>query len=147
MKGKMPQGIFYALGNALREKRRVDSPFRIKKQLLWWAYITTCISKFPFASYMLLMPEFGTAPLSWQNDELCLGNCRMLGFSGFSNTEGLTAQCPGGPPLELGIYRVQFLKIRKISFFLLIGPPLGKTRSPAPVHCAFWLLVHHGVLL
>ena len=50
--------------------------------------------------------------------------------------------CPGagdpggpggpGPPLELGIYRVKILKIRKISFFLLIGPPLGKNRSPAP---------------
>ena len=28
-----------------------------------------------------------------------------------------------GPPLELGIYRVKFLKIRKIPFFLLFGPP------------------------
>ena len=35
-------------------------------------------------------------------------------------------------PLELGIYRVKFLKIRKISFFLLIGPPLGKIHSSAP---------------
>ena len=39
-----------------------------------------------------------------------------------------------GAPLELGIYRVTILKIRKISFFLLIGPPLGKNRSPAPGH-------------
>ena len=35
---------------------------------------------------------------------------------------------PGGaggawPPLELGIYRVKILKIRKISFFLLVRPP------------------------
>ena len=43
---------------------------------------------------------------------------------------------PGGPgpPLELGIYRVKILKIRKTSFFLLIGPPLGKNRSPAPAY-------------
>ena len=43
---------------------------------------------------------------------------------------------PGGPgpPLELGIYRVKFLKIHKISFFLLLGPPLGKNRSSTPAH-------------
>ena len=40
-----------------------------------------------------------------------------------------------GPPLELGIYRVKFLKIHKISFFLLLGPPLGKNRSSTPEHC------------
>ena len=37
-----------------------------------------------------------------------------------------------GPSLELGIYRVNFLKISKISFFLLIGPPLGKNHSSVP---------------
>ena len=41
---------------------------------------------------------------------------------------------PGGagPPLESRIYRVKFLKIIKISFFLLVGPPLSKNRSLAP---------------
>ena len=34
------------------------------------------------------------------------------------------------PSLELGIYRVKFLKIRKISFFLLIGPPWIKIVPP-----------------
>ena len=31
-----------------------------------------------------------------------------------------------GPPLELVIYIVKILKIRKIIFFISIGPPLGK---------------------
>ena len=41
---------------------------------------------------------------------------------------------PGGvgPPLELEIYLVKFLKIRKKNFFFSIGPPLGKNRSLAP---------------
>ena len=41
---------------------------------------------------------------------------------------------PGGagPPLELGIYEVKFLKIGKISFFLLHRAPLGKICSVAP---------------
>ena len=30
----------FALGNSLRQKRRVDSPFRIKKQLLWCPLIS-----------------------------------------------------------------------------------------------------------
>ena len=34
--------------------------------------------------------------LSCPEDEFCLGNCRKSGFSCFSNTEGLMAQCP--PP-------------------------------------------------
>ena len=38
----------------------------------------------------------------------------------------------GRTPLELEIYLVKFLKIRKKIFFLSIGPPLGKNRSPAP---------------
>ena len=46
------------------------------------------------ASYGKLL----TTNLSCPNDEFCLGNCRMLGFSGFSNTEGLMAQCPPAPP-------------------------------------------------
>ena len=37
-----------------------------------------------------------------------------------------------GPPLELKIYRVKFLKIHKMSFFLLLGPPLDKICSVAP---------------
>ena len=41
------------------------------------------------------------------------------------------------PPLELQIYRVKISKIRKINFFLSIGPPLGKNRSPVPVHTLF----------
>ena len=39
-----------------------------------------------------------------------------------------------GPPLELEIYIVKISKIRKIYFFLSIGPPLGKNRSLAPEH-------------
>ena len=39
-----------------------------------------------------------------------------------------------GPPLELEIYLVKFLKIRKKNFFFSIGPPLGKNRSLAPDH-------------
>ena len=35
-----------------------------------------------------------------------------------------------GPPLELEIYLVKFLKIRKKKFFLVSDPP-GKNRSPA----------------
>ena len=31
--------------------------------------------------------------LSCPEDEFCLGNCRKSGFSCFSNTEGLMAQC------------------------------------------------------
>ena len=47
------------------------------------------------------------------------------------------AREPGGsegvrPPLELEIYIVKISKIRKIYFFLSIGPPLGKNRSLAP---------------
>ena len=38
-----------------------------------------------------------------------------------------------GPRLELEIYLVKFLKIRKKKIFFSIGPPLGKNRSPAPV--------------
>ena len=55
---------------------------------------------------------------------------------------------PGGPgpPLELGIYRVKFLKIHKISFFLLLGPPLGKNRSSAPAYDKF-LILPAGLLL
>ena len=37
-------------------------------------------------------------------------------------------------PLELEIYRVKFLKIHKMSFFLLLGPPLDKICSVAPGH-------------
>ena len=37
-----------------------------------------------------------------------------------------------GPPLELKIYRVKFLKNHKMSFFLLLGPPLDKICSVAP---------------
>ena len=39
-----------------------------------------------------------------------------------------------GPPLELEIYLVKFLKIRKKNLFFSMGPPLGKNRSSAPVH-------------
>ena len=39
-----------------------------------------------------------------------------------------------GPPLELRFYRVKIFKIGKISFFVLLGPPLGKNRSQAPVY-------------
>ena len=39
-----------------------------------------------------------------------------------------------GPPLELEIYIVEISKIRKIIFFISIGPPLGKNRSLAPEH-------------
>ena len=41
---------------------------------------------------------------------------------------------PGGagPPLELRFYRVKIFKVGKISFFVLVGPPLGKNRSQAP---------------
>ena len=47
--------------------------------------------------------------------------------------QGWRTRGAGGPgPLELGIYRVKFLKIHKISFFLLLGPPLGKNRSSTP---------------
>ena len=38
----------------------------------------------------------------------------------------------GGAPLESKIYVVNFLKIVKIWFFLLFGPPLSKNCSPAP---------------
>ena len=43
---------------------------------------------------------------------------------------------PGGPgpPLELRFYRVKIFKIGKISFFVLLGPPLGKNRSQAPAY-------------
>ena len=37
-----------------------------------------------------------------------------------------------GPPLELEIYLVKFLKIHKKKIFFSIGPPLGKNRSSAP---------------
>ena len=42
---------------------------------------------------------------------------------------------PGGhgPPLKLEIYLVKFLEKEKFSFFLLLGPPLEKNRSLAPV--------------
>ena len=40
-----------------------------------------------------------------------------------------------GPPLELEINVVKISKSRKKNFFLSIGPPLGKNRSLAPVHC------------
>ena len=40
----------------------------------------------------------------------------------------------GQAPLELRFYRVKIFKIGKISFFVLLGPPLGKNRSQAPVH-------------
>ena len=47
---------------------------------------------------------------------------------------------PGGPgpPLESRIYSVKILKIGKISFSLLVGPPLGKIRSLAPVHISLF---------
>ena len=53
------------------------------------------------------------------------------------NSHMIRGAGPGGAggaqaPLELGIYRVKFLKIRKISFFLLFGPPLDKICSVAP---------------
>ena len=38
------------------------------------------------------------------------------------------------PPLELENYIVKISKIRKIYFFLSIGPPLGKNRSLAPAY-------------
>ena len=43
---------------------------------------------------------------------------------------------PGGPgpPLKLRFYRVKIFKMRKISFFILVGPPLGKNRSQGPVY-------------
>ena len=43
---------------------------------------------------------------------------------------------PGGPgpPLELRFYRVKIFKIGEISFFVLLGPPLGKNRSQAPAY-------------
>ena len=41
---------------------------------------------------------------------------------------------PRGPPLKLAIYLVKFLEKLKISIFLLLGPPLEKNRSWAPVH-------------
>ena len=50
-------------------------------------------------------------------------------FSGAAEPGG-----PGGPgpPLEIRFYRVKIFKIGKISFFVLLGPPLGKNRSQAP---------------
>ena len=47
------------------------------------------------------------------------------------------AQAPGtrgaaAHPLELRFYRVKIFKVGKISFFVLVGPPLGKNRSQAP---------------
>ena len=52
------------------------------------------------------------------------------------------AREPGGsegvrPPLELEIYIVKILKIRKIIIFISIGPPIGKNRSLAPAHVQF----------
>ena len=41
---------------------------------------------------------------------------------------------PRGAPLKLAIYLVKFLEKLKISIFLLLGPPLEKNRSWAPVH-------------
>ena len=63
------------------------------------------------------------------------------------------AREPGGsggvrPPLELEIYIVKISKIRKIYFFLSIGPPLGKNCSLAPVDmypllgCIFYCMWH-----
>ena len=48
---------------------------------------------------------------------------------------------PGGagPPLESRIYVVNFLKIVKIWFFLLFGPPLSKNCSPAPGYVCIML--------
>ena len=42
---------------------------------------------------------------------------------------------PGGPgpPLKLEIYLVKFLEKDRISFFFLLGPPLEKNCSSAPV--------------
>ena len=45
-----------------------------------------------------------------------------------------------GPRLELEIYLVKFLKIRKKNFFFSIGPPLGKNRSPAPGHLWYYFM-------
>ena len=47
---------------------------------------------------------------------------------------------PGGPgpPLESRIYSVKILKIGKISFSLLVGPPLGKIRSLAPAYISYY---------
>ena len=47
-----------------------------------------------------------------------------------------------GPPLELEIYLVKFLKIRKKKFFFSIGPPLGKNRSPAPEYSCMYYSQH-----
>ena len=44
---------------------------------------------------------------------------------------------PGGRGLELKIYRVKFLKIHKMSFFLLFGPPLDKICSAAPADLGY----------
>ena len=46
-----------------------------------------------------------------------------------------------GPPLELGIYKVKYLKTGKISFFLLHRGPLGKICSVAPAYAAYMLHV------
>ena len=57
-----------------------------------------------------------------------------LTFSGAADPGG-----PGGPgpPLKLEIYLVKFLEKDRISFFFLLGPPLEKNRSSAPVHTYF----------
>ena len=39
-----------------------------------------------------------------------------------------------GPPQKLRFYRVKIFKMRKISFSILVGPPLGKNRSQGPVN-------------
>ena len=58
-------------------------------------------------------------------------------------TRGLGTGGAGGAraPLELRFYRVKILKIGKISFFVLLGPPLGKNRSQAPAQVCIYTKV------
>ena len=64
-----------------------------------------------------------------------------------SMPRGLGTGGAGGAraPLELRFYRVKIFKIGKISFFVLLGPPLGKNRSQAPVFADHTLLVLHSI--
>ena len=73
---------------------------------------------------------------------------RIFAFDHFFGKLYAGAWDPGGsggvgPPLELEVYVVKILKIRKFNYFSSIGPPLGKNCSLAPDYTYFHISISH----
>ena len=96
--------LFFTCGNVtetnfLKKKLKKDILKKLLlflKKILHYVFEENCCP-IPVANNGQHLPTI----LSCPDDEYCLGNCRMSGFSCFSNTEGLMAQCPW-PPIPHG---------------------------------------------